>query len=77
MKQIKKAETMIKKLNKIHGVKDGDIRTTKEFYDDKNENGIWFTKRFHPLLEEAITYKLALHGWNLEPYDAGTMHAYN
>ena len=36
MKQIKKAETMIKRLNKIHGVKDGDIRTTKEFYDDKN-----------------------------------------
>ena len=36
-----------------------------------------FTKRFHPILEEAITYKLASHGWSLEPYDAGTMHAYN
>jgi len=74
--QIKKAETMIKRLNKILGVKDGDIKTTAEFYDDASQNGIWFTKRFHPLLEEAITWKLHAHGWSLEPYDSGTMHAY-
>tara|TARA_R110000822_G_scaffold271916_2_gene394466 strand:- start:294 stop:530 length:237 start_codon:yes stop_codon:yes gene_type:complete len=74
--QIKKAETMIKRLNQILGVKDGDIKTTAEFYDDESQNGIWFTKRFHPLLEEAITWKLHSHGWSLEPYDSGTMHAY-
>ena len=78
-KQIKKAETMIKKLTSnnggLYGVQIDHLKTTAEFFDD-DSNGIWFTRSYHPALEEAIEIFLNRYGWGIEPYDAGTNHAY-
>ena len=70
------AKEMIQELLNTYGIEQEDIKTTADFYNDDSQ-GIWFTKRFHPLIEEAITWKLESHGWELEPYDSETMHAYN
>ena len=78
-KQIKKAETMIKKLTSnnggLYGVQIDHLKTTAEFFDD-DSNGIWFKASFFPFLEAEIETLLDNNGWFIEPYDSGTLHAY-
>ena len=78
-KQIKKAETMIKKLTSnnggVYGVRESHLGTTAQFFDD-DSNGIWFKASYSPILEDAIEEFLEEYGWFIEPYDSGTLHAY-
>lgn len=78
--QIKTAKGMMNKLTSnnggVYGVQIDHLKTTAEFYEEKSENGIWFTRSYHPILEEAIEEFLNRHGWGIQPYDSGTNHAY-
>ena len=77
--QIKKAETMIKKLTSnnggVYGVRESHLGTTAQFFDD-DSNGIWFKAYFNPFVEAEISDLLDDCGWFIEPYDSGTLHAY-